>query len=59
MNREEIKIGARVHDRASHRKGVVLSIHKPANVNLDPTEALVQTDVNAISWTSFENLEVA
>jgi len=59
MNNEEIKIGARVHDRASHRTGTVLAVHRPANPKLDPTEALVETDRNAFSWLRFENLEAA
>jgi hypothetical protein len=59
MNSEEIKIGARVHDRASHRIGTVLAVHRPANPKLDPTEALVRTDASAVSWIRFESLEVA
>jgi hypothetical protein len=53
MTCEEIHIGQRVYDRNQHRAGIVLAVHKPANPNLDPTEALVQVDGNAFSWINF------
>jgi hypothetical protein len=57
MDREDIRIGQRVQDRSSHRTGTVLGIYRPANNNLDPTEALIETDRNAVSWIRFENME--
>lgn len=57
MTHEEIHIGQRVYDRNQHRTGVLLAVHRPSNLNLDPTEAMVKTEGNAVSWISFENLE--
>jgi hypothetical protein len=57
MTCDEIRIGAQVYDRNQHRTGIVLAVHKPANPNLDTTEALVEIDRNAFSWISFDSLE--
>jgi hypothetical protein len=59
MDRSDIHIGQRVYDRNQHRAGIILAIHKPANPNFEPTEALVEVDRNAVSWVDFESLEAA
>lgn len=59
MSPAEIRIGTQVYDRALQRGGMVVSIHKHANPNLDSDLVTVKVAPGTLVWSRIADLEYA